>query len=47
MAERSAGLGVDVDTTKLQQIGNFTERYTAIPMIRRPTALTQTGSWVR
>jgi L-alanine-DL-glutamate epimerase-like enolase superfamily enzyme len=30
------GLGVDVDTTKLQQIGDFTERYTAIPMIRRP-----------
>lgn len=30
------GIGVDVDTTKLQQIGDFTERYTAIPMIRRP-----------
>ncbi|MDZ4801311.1 MAG: mandelate racemase/muconate lactonizing enzyme family protein [Bryobacteraceae bacterium] len=30
------GIGVEVDTTKLQQIGDFTERYTAIPMIRRP-----------
>jgi L-alanine-DL-glutamate epimerase-like enolase superfamily enzyme len=30
------GIGVEVDTTKLQQIGDFTERYTPIPMIRRP-----------
>lgn len=30
------GIGVDVDTTKLQQIGDFTEKYTPIPMIRRP-----------
>jgi galactonate dehydratase len=30
------GLGVEVDTSKLQQIGDFTERYTLIPMIGRP-----------
>ena len=30
------GLGVEVDTTRLQQIGDFKERYTAIPMISRP-----------
>jgi L-alanine-DL-glutamate epimerase-like enolase superfamily enzyme len=30
------GIGVDVDTSKLQLIGDFTERYTPIPMIRRP-----------
>jgi L-alanine-DL-glutamate epimerase-like enolase superfamily enzyme len=30
------GIGVEVDTTKLQQIGDYTERYTPIPMIRRP-----------
>ena len=30
------GLGVDVDISKLQQIGDFSEKYTAIPMLRRP-----------
>ena len=30
------GIGVEVDTSKLQLIGDFSERYTAIPMIRRP-----------
>lgn len=30
------GIGVDVDTSKLQQIGVYTERYSSIPMIRRP-----------
>ena len=30
------GIGVDVDTSKLQLIGDFTERYTPIPMVRRP-----------
>lgn len=30
------GIGVEVDTTKLQMIGEYKERYTAIPMIRRP-----------
>ncbi|MBY0506320.1 MAG: mandelate racemase/muconate lactonizing enzyme family protein [Bryobacteraceae bacterium] len=30
------GIGVEVDTTKLQLIGEYKERYTAIPMIRRP-----------
>jgi galactonate dehydratase len=30
------GIGVDVDTSKLQQIGNYTERYTPIPTLRRP-----------
>ena len=37
------GIGVEVDTTKLQQIGDFSERYTAIPIIRRPTARSRTG----
>jgi hypothetical protein len=30
------GIGVDVDTSKLQMIGEYKERYHAIPMIRRP-----------
>ena len=30
------GIGVDVDTAKLQMIGEYKERYAAIPMIRRP-----------
>lgn len=30
------GLGVEVDTSKLQLIGDFNERYTLIPSIRRP-----------
>jgi L-alanine-DL-glutamate epimerase-like enolase superfamily enzyme len=30
------GIGVTVDTSKLQLIGDFTERYTPIPIIRRP-----------
>jgi len=30
------GIGVEVDTTKLQMIGEYKERYAAIPMIRRP-----------
>jgi galactonate dehydratase len=30
------GIGVDVDTSKLQLIGDFTERYTPIPTVRRP-----------
>ena len=30
------GIGVDVDTSKLQLIGEFTERYAAIPIVRRP-----------
>lgn len=30
------GIGVEVDFNKLQQIGDFTEKYTPIPMIRRP-----------
>ena len=30
------GIGVDVDTSKLQLIGEYKERYAAIPMIRRP-----------
>jgi L-alanine-DL-glutamate epimerase-like enolase superfamily enzyme len=30
------GIGVDVDTSKLQLIGDFTERYAALPMVRRP-----------
>jgi L-alanine-DL-glutamate epimerase-like enolase superfamily enzyme len=30
------GIGVEVDTAKLQLIGDFKERYTLIPMIQRP-----------
>jgi hypothetical protein len=30
------GLGVEVDTTQLQQIGNYTEAYQLTPMLRRP-----------
>lgn len=30
------GIGVEVDTSKLQLIGEYNERYAAIPMIRRP-----------
>ena len=30
------GIGCDVDTSKLQLIGDWKDRYTAIPMIRRP-----------
>jgi galactonate dehydratase len=30
------GVGVEVDTSKLQLIGEFTERYAAIPMVKRP-----------
>jgi galactonate dehydratase len=30
------GLGVEVDTSRLQLIGDYTENYSAIPMIRRP-----------
>jgi L-alanine-DL-glutamate epimerase-like enolase superfamily enzyme len=30
------GVGVEVDAARLQQIGNYTERYAAIPMLRRP-----------
>lgn len=30
------GIGVDVDTGKLQLIGDFSERYAAIPIVRRP-----------
>jgi len=30
------GIGVDVDTAQLQLIGEYKERYAAIPMLRRP-----------
>lgn len=30
------GLGVEVDTSQLQQIGNYTEAYQLTPMLRRP-----------
>lgn len=30
------GLGVEVDTTKLQQIGDWTEAYSLTPMLKRP-----------
>ncbi len=30
------GLGVEVDTAKLQQIGDFTEHYDLTPMLKRP-----------
>lgn len=30
------GLGVEVDTSKLQRIADFTERYAMLPIIRRP-----------
>ena len=30
------GLGVEVDTSKLQQIGDYKERYTLTPLLRRP-----------
>ena len=30
------GLGVDVDVTKLQLVGDYREKYSAIPMLRRP-----------
>jgi L-alanine-DL-glutamate epimerase-like enolase superfamily enzyme len=30
------GLGVEVDTNKLEQIGDFTEAYSLTPMLRRP-----------
>lgn len=30
------GLGVEVDTSQLQQIGNYTEAYRLTPMLRRP-----------
>jgi galactonate dehydratase len=30
------GIGVDVDTSKLQLIGDFTDRYSPIPTVRRP-----------
>ncbi len=30
------GLGVEVDTSQLQQIGNYTEAYSLTPMLKRP-----------
>jgi hypothetical protein len=30
------GVGVEVDTSRLQPVGTYTERYAAIPMLRRP-----------
>ena len=29
-------MGVDVDISKLQLVGDYSERYSAIPMLRRP-----------